>query len=67
LNPDQETYDTVSTSTHKVEKDVNRTLTRLYHAIAETRSRFGHDAVIVLSMSVNVPSRRLSTHNEEHL
>jgi hypothetical protein len=65
LSPEQETYDTVGPpKTHRVEKDINRTLSRVYGEIDGVRRRFGYDAIIILTMTVHVPSKLLPQRSE---
>lgn len=41
--------------THRVEKDLNRTLQRVYKLISDIRQRLGQEALITLTVAVHIP------------
>lgn len=57
-NPDTTNYVVVRTVTHRVEKDVARTMNRAYANIVQAKQELGPHAVLVLTLMAYTPSTK---------
>ncbi len=57
--PDQQDYELVSETSHKVGKEVVRSLTSVNFKIDELKKKHGPDLVMVITLSAHLPKRKL--------
>ena len=65
---DQQDYERISETSHKVGKDVVRSLTSINFKIDELKKKHGSDLIMVITLSAHLPKRKLLPleHSEEH-
>lgn len=52
----QRNHSLVKETVHRIERDTNVTLSKVYREVAEARSKYGNDVLIIISTTVHVPN-----------